>query len=66
MVNEHRKCRTYRADEAVTAELAAVPRRGRGVGTTVDFTGTDTLRVRDGLITDYRLNADTRHRVTAA
>ncbi|MBO4162267.1 ester cyclase [Micromonospora antibiotica] len=28
-------------------------------GTTVRFTGTDTLRTRHGLITDYWLNADT-------
>ncbi|MCA2224985.1 ester cyclase [Nonomuraea aurantiaca] len=29
------------------------------IGTKVRFTGTDTLRVRRGLITDYWLNADT-------
>jgi hypothetical protein len=28
-------------------------------GTKVRFTGTDTLRVKRGLITDYWLNADT-------
>ena len=33
-------------------------------GTTVRFTGTDTLRVQDGLITDYWLNADTLLLVT--
>jgi predicted ester cyclase len=33
-------------------------------GTTVRFTGTDTLRVKRGLITDYWLNADTLLLVT--